>query len=247
MGQTRTCPARLIKAKRHGRDALRRQFPSALLQAHPDPRGGPGRNSSRQSRPARTSARCSSQCRGLTPSVQAAPQTIRCRSNFLPSARLPTRPHLPAAAAQAARIFPSVLLYRPLILSVKPAVFLDIWPSPMRGEKSGPMSAPQSRHIQQPLYLAEETLMGLLFMHRYRFLTIAQSPQMSHRLCLLDLIISLELSVRRLPHLSLVETFLEYRRVTGTKRRETADYVCVSPRATRRSTNGSKTGAVPAI
>ena len=48
----------------------------------------------------------------------------------------------------------------------------------MRGEKSGPMSAPQRRRIQRPLYLAKETLMGLL-MHRYRFLTIAQFARVS--------------------------------------------------------------------
>jgi hypothetical protein len=54
----------------------------------------------------------------------------------------------------------------------------------MRGEKSGTMSAPQSgpqrRYIQWPLYLAKETLMGLLFMHHhYRFLTIAQFARVS--------------------------------------------------------------------
>jgi len=41
------------------------------------------------------------------------------------------------------------------------------------------MSGPQRRHIQQPLYLAKETLTGLLFMHRYRFLTIAQFARVS--------------------------------------------------------------------
>lgn len=53
------------------------------------------------------------------------------------------------------------------------------------------------------------------------------SPQMYHRLRLLDLLIALEIGVRDLPHLNLVRTFLEYRRVRrGTRiARETTDFV----------------------
>src|SRR4051812_40756348 len=53
------------------------------------------------------------------------------------------------------------------------------------------------------------------------------SPQMYHRLRLLDLLISLEVQVRHRPHLNLVKTFLEYRRVRreGRIARETTDYV----------------------
>src|SRR4051794_41714580 len=39
------------------------------------------------------------------------------------------------------------------------------------------------------------------------------SPQMYHRLRLLDLLIALEVQVRGRPQLNLVKTFLEYRRV----------------------------------
>jgi hypothetical protein len=48
---------------------------------------------------------------------------------------------------------------------------------------------------------------------------------MYHRLRLLDLFIALETQVRELPHLSLVRTFLEYRRLKWTHQRETTDYV----------------------
>src|SRR3954454_3014508 len=53
------------------------------------------------------------------------------------------------------------------------------------------------------------------------------SPQMYHRLRLLDLLISLEVQVRSRPNLNLVKTFLEYRRVRreGRIARETSDYV----------------------
>jgi Replication-relaxation len=54
---------------------------------------------------------------------------------------------------------------------------------------------------------------------------ITWSPQMYHRLRLLDLFIALEAQVRDLPHLSIVRTFLEYRRVKWTHQRETTDYV----------------------
>jgi hypothetical protein len=53
----------------------------------------------------------------------------------------------------------------------------------------------------------------------------AWSPQMYHRLRLLDLFVSLELAVGKWQHLSLPQTFIEYRRTPGTLRRETTDYV----------------------
>lgn len=53
------------------------------------------------------------------------------------------------------------------------------------------------------------------------------SPQMYHRLRTVDLMISAEVAVRERPHLTMVRTFLEYRRVKrGTHvSRETTDYV----------------------
>ena len=53
------------------------------------------------------------------------------------------------------------------------------------------------------------------------------SPQMYHRLRTVDLMISAEVAVRSRPHLSMVKTFLEYRRVKRGNRiaRETTDYV----------------------
>jgi hypothetical protein len=53
------------------------------------------------------------------------------------------------------------------------------------------------------------------------------SPQMYHRLRLIDLIIALELSVRGRPHLNLVRTWVEYRRIKkgGRIARETTDFV----------------------
>jgi Replication-relaxation len=51
------------------------------------------------------------------------------------------------------------------------------------------------------------------------------TPQMYHRLRLLDLFIGLEARVAELGHLELVRTFIEYRRVKGTYVRETTDYV----------------------
>jgi hypothetical protein len=53
------------------------------------------------------------------------------------------------------------------------------------------------------------------------------SPQMYHRLRTVDVMISAEVAVRNRPHLSMVRTFLEYRRIKrGTKvTRETTDYV----------------------
>jgi hypothetical protein len=53
------------------------------------------------------------------------------------------------------------------------------------------------------------------------------SPQMYHRLRTVDLMISAEVAIRRRPHLSMVKTFLEYRRVKRGSyiTRETTDYV----------------------
>jgi hypothetical protein len=53
------------------------------------------------------------------------------------------------------------------------------------------------------------------------------SPQMYHRLRLIDLLIALEIGVRGRPHLNLARTFVEYRRVRrGTRiARETTDFV----------------------
>jgi hypothetical protein len=53
------------------------------------------------------------------------------------------------------------------------------------------------------------------------------SPQMYHRLRTVDLMISAEVAIRRRPHLSMVKTFLEYRRVRRGSHivRETTDYV----------------------
>jgi hypothetical protein len=53
------------------------------------------------------------------------------------------------------------------------------------------------------------------------------SPQMYHRLRTVDVMISAEVAVRRRPHLSMVKTFLEYRRVRRGNHvaRETTDYV----------------------
>src|SRR5512143_2941639 len=53
------------------------------------------------------------------------------------------------------------------------------------------------------------------------------SPQMYHRLRLVDLMLALEVQVRGRPHLNLVRTFLEYRRrkIAGRISRETTDFV----------------------
>jgi len=53
------------------------------------------------------------------------------------------------------------------------------------------------------------------------------SPQMYHKLRTVDLMISAEVAVRSRPHLSMVRTFLEYRRVKRGNHvvRETTDYV----------------------
>jgi hypothetical protein len=57
------------------------------------------------------------------------------------------------------------------------------------------------------------------------FREFAWSPQMYHRLRLLDLFVALEMQVRQREQLVLRQTFIEYRRVRGTMNRETTDYV----------------------
>ena len=54
---------------------------------------------------------------------------------------------------------------------------------------------------------------------------LSWTPQMFHRLALLDLFIALEVAVKDNPHLELVKVFLEYRRVAPSYVRETSDYV----------------------
>ena len=55
----------------------------------------------------------------------------------------------------------------------------------------------------------------------------AWAPQMYHRLATVDLLISLEVAVRKRPHLTIVQTFLEYRRLKRGNQivSETTDYV----------------------
>jgi hypothetical protein len=51
------------------------------------------------------------------------------------------------------------------------------------------------------------------------------SPQMYHRLRLLDVFIALEVQVETFPAIHIIQTFLEYRRTPKTYIRETTDYV----------------------
>jgi hypothetical protein len=55
----------------------------------------------------------------------------------------------------------------------------------------------------------------------------AWSPQMYHRLRMVDLLLSLEVAVQKRPHLTIHNTFLEYRRIKRGNRiiNETTDYV----------------------
>ena len=55
----------------------------------------------------------------------------------------------------------------------------------------------------------------------------AWSPQMYHRLRTVDLLLALESAAVKRPHLGLVKTFLEYRRIKRGERivQETSDYV----------------------
>jgi hypothetical protein len=67
----------------------------------------------------------------------------------------------------------------------------------------------------------------LLGSHKEIYVESRWSPQMYHRLRTVDLMISAECAVRARPHLSMVVTFLEYRRVKRGRHivRETTDYV----------------------
>jgi len=63
---------------------------------------------------------------------------------------------------------------------------------------------------------------------------LSWSPQMYHRIALLDLFMALERAVRARPSFVLLRTFLEYRRLPGTYTRETADYVAPEEAAANR-------------
>ena len=67
----------------------------------------------------------------------------------------------------------------------------------------------------------------LLGGHKEVKVEAAWSPQMYHRLRTVDLLIALEVAIRKRAHLSLVQTFLEYRRVKRGNHivHETMDYV----------------------
>jgi hypothetical protein len=67
----------------------------------------------------------------------------------------------------------------------------------------------------------------LLGTHKEIKIEARWSPQMYHRLRTVDVLISAECAVRKRPHLSMVQTFLEYRRVKRGNHiaRETTDYV----------------------
>jgi hypothetical protein len=69
--------------------------------------------------------------------------------------------------------------------------------------------------------LPAETIGAFHDVHR----EFSWSPQMYHRLALLDCFVALEVALQTPPHLELIRTFLEYRRVKGTHVRETTDYV----------------------
>jgi len=62
---------------------------------------------------------------------------------------------------------------------------------------------------------------------RRTHVTAKWSPQMYHRLRTVDLMIAAEVAVRSRPHLTMVQTFLEYKRVKRGSRieKETTDYV----------------------
>ena len=71
--------------------------------------------------------------------------------------------------------------------------------------------------------IPEELIGGYSEVHQ----EVTWSPVMYHRLRLLDVLIALEVQVRERSHLSLVKTFVEYRRVKRGNRiaRETTDFV----------------------
>jgi hypothetical protein len=68
---------------------------------------------------------------------------------------------------------------------------------------------------------------GLIGAHKEIHVEARWSPQMYHRLRTVDLMVSAEVAVRARPHLSMVQTFLEYKMVKRNGRvvRETADFV----------------------
>jgi Replication-relaxation len=76
----------------------------------------------------------------------------------------------------------------------------------------------------------------LLGNHKEVKVEVRWSPQMYHRLRTVDLMISAERAVRRRPNLSMVSTFMEYRRVKRDTRvmRETADFVAKDETAENR-------------
>jgi protein involved in plasmid replication-relaxation len=68
---------------------------------------------------------------------------------------------------------------------------------------------------------AEEEIGAFRDVHR----EFTWTPQMYHRLRILDCFIALECAARDRGHLELIETLLEYRRRKGTLERETTDYI----------------------
>lgn len=76
----------------------------------------------------------------------------------------------------------------------------------------------------------------LIGAHRETHVEAKWSPQMFHRLHTVDLMIAAEVAVRARPHLSMVRTFIEYRRVRrGTQiTNETTDYVAAEPTSENR-------------
>jgi hypothetical protein len=67
----------------------------------------------------------------------------------------------------------------------------------------------------------------LIGTHKETHVEARWSPQMFHRLHTVDLMVAAEIAVRERAHLSMVRTFIEYRRVKRAGRlfRETADLV----------------------
>jgi Replication-relaxation len=76
-------------------------------------------------------------------------------------------------------------------------------------------------------YLANEMAVSTEEVKAFREVSteLAWTPQMYHRLRILDCFIALELAVREQGHLAVVDTKLEYRRRKGAMERETPDYV----------------------
>jgi hypothetical protein len=78
-------------------------------------------------------------------------------------------------------------------------------------------------------FLAAESASPAELLGSYKEVKVeaAWSPQMYHRLRTVDLLLALESAVGKRPHLAIVQTFLEYRRIKRGERivPETADYV----------------------